>query len=113
MNRYRYRYYISLYIIIPVIFAGLSILSVVVSFRITEYYLKQEINLAGPILLWTMIIASIAFICGLIVVRLFLKPVQVFIDKTKKLPVLSGRVIEESKDTKGDEFQRFTLFQAV
>jgi transcriptional regulator with PAS, ATPase and Fis domain len=67
--------------------------------------MKKDVNLAGPILLWTMIIASVAFLCGLIVVRLFLKPVQVFIEKTKNLPVLSGRVNEESKETKGDEFQ--------
>jgi transcriptional regulator with PAS, ATPase and Fis domain len=110
----RHRYYISLYIIIPVIFAGLSILSVVVSFRITEYYMKQEINFTQPILLWTMIIASIAFLCGLIVVRLFLKPVQVFVEKAKKLPVISDQTAAEEKETKGDEIQRFTqVFKQV
>jgi len=110
----KYRYYISLYIIIPIIFAGLSVLSVIVSFRITEHYMKQEINLTYPILLWTTIIASIAFICGLIVVKLFLKPVQVFIEKTKKLPVLSIHGVKEDKGSKGDEMQRFThVFQKV
>jgi len=110
----KYRYYISLYIIIPVIFAGLSILSVIVSFRITEYYIKQEINLTEPILLWTFIIASIAFICGLIVVKLLLKPAQIFVEKTKKLPVLSVHGVEEDKGRKGDEIQRFTqVFQKV
>ncbi len=110
----QYRYYISLYIIVPVIFAGLSILSVIVSFRITEHYIKQEINLTYPILLWTTLIASIAFICGLIVVRLFLKPVQVFIEKTKNLPVLSVHEAGKSKEIGGDEIQRFTqVFQKV
>ena len=110
----KYRYYISLYIIIPIIFAGLSVLSVIVSFRITEHYMKQEINLTYPILLWTTIIASIAFICGLIVVKLFLKPVQVFIEKTKKLPVLSIHGVKADKGSKGDEMQRFThVFQKV
>lgn len=110
----KYRYYISLYIIIPIIFAGLSVLSVIVSFRITEHYMKQEINLTYPILLWATIIASIAFICGLIVVKLFLKPVQVFIEKTKKLPVLSIHGVKEDKGSKGDEMQRFThVFQKV
>ncbi len=113
-NMSKYRYYISLYIIIPVIFAGLSVLSVIVSFRITEHYMQQEINLTYPIFLWTTIIASVAFICGLIVVRLFLKPVQVFIEKTKKLPVLSVHEAEKSKETKGDEIQHFTrVFQKV
>lgn len=110
----RYRYYISLYIIIPVIFAGLSVLSVIVSFRITEYYLRHQVNLTKPIFIWTVVIATIAFICGLIVVRLFLKPVQVFIEKTKNLPVLSGRAVGESKGGKGDEIQRFTqVFKQV
>jgi len=110
----RYRYYISLYIIIPVIFAGLSILSVVVSFRLTEYYMRQEINLTKPIFIWTVVIATTAFLCGLIVVRLFLKPVQVFIEETKDLPVLSDRAAVESKRAKGDEIQRFTkVFKQV
>jgi len=110
----RYRYYISLYIIIPVIFAGLSVLSVIVSFRITEYYMRHQVNLTKPIFIWTVVIATIAFICGLIVVRLFLKPVQVFIEKTKKLPALSGRAVGESKGAKGDEIHRFTqIFQQV
>ena len=86
----------------------------VVSFQITEYYMKQEINFTQPILLWTMIIASIAFVCGLIVVRLFLKPVQVFVEKAKKLPVISAQTAVEEKETKGDEFQRFTqVFRQV
>ena len=84
----KYRYYISLYIIIPVIFAGLSILSVIVSFRITEYYMKQEINLTQPIAAWTILIASIAFICGLIVVKLLLRPAQIFIEKTKTKKII-------------------------
>ncbi|MFC1567459.1 sigma-54 interaction domain-containing protein [Thermodesulfobacteriota bacterium] len=110
----RYRYYISLYIIIPVIFAGLSILSVVVSFRLTEYYMKQQISLTKPIIIWTVVMATIAFLCGLIVVRLFLKPVQMFIEQTKNLPVFSGHVAVESKGEKGDEFQRFAqVFQKV
>jgi len=110
----KYRYYISLYIIIPVIFAGLSILSVVVSFRLTEYYMKNSINLTKPIFLWAVIIATIAFVCGLIVVRLFLKPVQVFVEKTKKFPVFSGHTAVESNGAKGDEIHRFTrVFKKV
>lgn len=110
----RQRYYISLYIIIPVIFAGLSILSVIVSFRITQYYMKETVNLTQPILLWTMIISTIAFLCGLIVVRLFLKPVQVFVEKAQKTPVISARTAVEEKETKGDEIQRFTrVFKQV
>ena len=110
----RYRYYISLYVIIPVIFAGLSILSVIVSFRLTEYYLKQQINLTKPIFIWTVVMAAIAFLCGLIVVRLFLKPIQVFIEQTKNLPVFSGHVAVEIKGEKGDEFQRYAqVFKKV
>ena len=110
----QHRYYISLYIIIPVIFAGLSVLSVLVSFRLTEYYMRQGINLTKPIIIWTVVIATIAFICGLIVVRLFLKPVQVFIEQAKDLPVFSGRTAVESKRNQGDEIQRFTqVFKQV
>jgi transcriptional regulator with GAF, ATPase, and Fis domain len=104
----RYKFYISLYIIIPVIFAGFSILSVIISFRITEYYMRQGIKLTGPIFLLAVLIAVIAFACGLLVVRFLLKPIQTFVDKAKQLPVLSahgGKIVES---TKGDEIQRFT-----
>ena len=110
----RYSFYISLYIIIPMIFAGFSILSVIVSFRITEYYMRQGIKLTGPIFFLAVLIAVVAFVCGLLVVRFLLKPVQTFVEKAKQLPVLSGHGDEKSESIKGDEIQRFTqVFKKV
>ncbi len=111
MKRYRF---ISPYIIIPIIFSGLSIISVVISFRLTEYYIRQGLDLIAPVVLWAIFIATIAFICGLIVVRFFLKPVQSFVEKTKQLPALSGHEIEKKEMNKGNELQPFTrLFKKV
>jgi transcriptional regulator with GAF, ATPase, and Fis domain len=105
MKRYRF---ISPYVIIPIIFSGLSIISVVISFRITEYTMRKGFDLMVPIVLWSIFIAAVAFICGLIVVRFFLKPVQRFVEKTKQLPALSGHEIEKKEMSKGDELQPFT-----
>ncbi len=110
----RYSFYISLYIIIPVIFAGFSILSVIISFRITEYYMRQGIKLTGPIFFLAVLIALVAFVCGLLVVRFLLKPVQAFVEKAKQLPALSVHGDEKSESIKGDEIQRFTqVFKKV
>ncbi len=115
LKRYMKRYiFISPYIIIPTIFSGISIISVIISFRITEYYMRQGLHLMAPIMLWAVFIAAVAYLCGLIVVRFFLKPVQSFVEKTKQLPALSGHEIEKKETTKGNELQSFTrVFKKV
>ena len=78
------RYNVSLYIIVPFIFAGLASLSAIVAFQLTQYYVKKGIDSSLAILLWVLIAAAIAFLIGLVIARLLLGPVKRFMKKVKE-----------------------------
>ena len=46
------RFNISLYVIIPVIFAGIAILSIIVTYNTTMYYLAKDLDPEWPVLWW-------------------------------------------------------------
>ncbi len=66
-------FHIRLYIIIPIIFAGVAFLSSIVAFRITEYYMKRGLGSTWPISFWAVIIAAVAFFCAILIARAILK----------------------------------------
>jgi len=108
------RYNISLYIIVPFIFAGLASLSAIVAFQITQYYVKKGIDSSLAILLWVLIAAAIAFLIGLVIARLLLGPVKRFMQKVKEFPALSSLEIESGKLRQVDELKYFAqIFDQV
>ncbi len=108
------RYNISLYIIVPFIFAGLASLSAIVAFQITQYYVKKGIDSSLAILLWVLIAAAIAFLIGLVIARLLLGPVKRFMQKVKEFPALSSPEIESGKLRQVDELKYFAqIFDQV
>ena len=108
------RYNISLYIIVPFIFAGLASLSAIVAFQITQYYVKKGIDSSLAILLWVLIAAAIAFLIGLVIARLLLGPVKRFMQKVKEFPALSSPEIESGKLRQVDELKHFAqIFDQV
>jgi len=103
------RYYVSLYIIIPVIVAGLSIISALVSFRITEYLIKDDLGLSTPINVWIFAIAVLSYACGIVIVYMLLSPMKKFLKEAEKLPALSAvRDDAEVRDRPGDELVHYT-----
>ncbi len=76
---------ISLYIIIPVIFAGIAILSIIVTYNTTTYYLSKAMNPQWPVVLWGALLIAFTLICGILIVKLMIDPVKNFVIKTKDL----------------------------
>ncbi len=93
------RFHISLYIIVPVIFAGLVSLAVSGPFRLVEYCMQHGLDFRWPLFWYVIIISSVAFACGLVVTRFILKPVERFVERTKDLPVMATQVGD--KDQRG------------
>ena len=77
------RFYISLYIIIPFIITGLSILAAIISFRLTKYSLAHGSDPAQPVFWFILVISIIAFVTGFMLVRFILKPVERFVEKPR------------------------------
>ena len=86
-------FHISLYIIVPIIFAGIALLCTIISYNITFLYLKRGLNPEGPIIVFGLAIALLTFICGLVISKLLLDPVEKFIRKTEKLGVLKKAAV--------------------
>jgi len=102
------RFYISLYIIIPFIFTGLTIFSAIVSFRLTKYGLMHGLEPARPVFWFILIIGFLAYVAGFALVRIILKPVEQFVEQASKLPNFSGSQKAGKKDWSVDRIQQYS-----
>jgi transcriptional regulator with PAS, ATPase and Fis domain len=100
-------YHISLYIIIPVILAGLAILCSVITYQIVESGLKTGDTRLSPIVWVTLFEAIGAYLIGFALVRILLQPMEKFIAKARELPVLSGTGLEPERATGVDRLEQF------
>ena len=108
------RFYISLYIIIPFIITGLTVLAAIISFRLTKYGLSEGSDPAQPVFWLVLISAAIAFATGFLLVRFILKPVERFVEKARKLASLSGDKTDTDKDWSIDKIDQFaSVFDRV
>jgi transcriptional regulator with PAS, ATPase and Fis domain len=108
------RFYISLYIIIPFIITGLTILACIISFRLTKYSLEQGADPAQPVFWFIIAIGILTFIIGFALVRFILKPVEQFVEKAIKLASISGNAADNKKEWSVDKIEQFTsVFERV
>ena len=108
------RFYISLYIIIPFIITGLSILAAILSFRLTKYSMSHGTDPTQPVFWFILTISIIAFFTGFMLVRFILKPVERFVEKARKLASISGDRVEASSDWSIDKIDQFaSVFDRV
>ena len=92
------RFYISLYIIIPFIFTGLTILAAILSFRLTKYSLAHGLDPSQPVFWFILAISIIAYATGFMLVRFILKPVERFVEKARKLADEQERLMEHVEE---------------
>ncbi|MEW6217971.1 MAG: sigma-54 dependent transcriptional regulator [Thermodesulfobacteriota bacterium] len=104
------RFSVSLHVIIPLIFAGLSLLSVIGAYHLTGYTLRQGGAAGLAISLWAGCMALASSGCGLVVARLLLRPMERFMATAKSLPVLAAAAPPVSRPEPGDEIQHLTRF---
>ena len=102
------RFYISLYIIIPFIFTGLTIFSAIVSFRLTKYGLMHGLDPARPVFWFILIIGFLAYVAGFALVRIILKPVEEFVEKASKFSSFSVPKKATKKDWSVDKIQQIS-----
>ncbi len=107
------RYNISLYIIIPVIFAGIALLVILLTYNVSGYYVRKGLEPELPMLVWGAVLVLLTYIVGLVITRMLLTPLQHFVEKTEELGVLKAVSKDENREKK-DEVGRFTqLFEQV
>jgi transcriptional regulator with GAF, ATPase, and Fis domain len=103
------RFHVSLYIIIPFIFAGFSIFSSLLTFRVTKYSLEQKAEPATWVFWLIVAISVLSFAAGFSLVRFLLRPVELFVEKASKLPAFSDAPQPASKKNWSvDKIEQFT-----
>jgi transcriptional regulator with GAF, ATPase, and Fis domain len=103
------RFHISLYIIIPVIFAGIVILSIIVTYNTTTFYLSKTLNPQWPVIWWGMLLIAFTLICGILIVKLLIDPVKRFVIKTKGLGVVKNVNPPQRTSVATDDMGKFTM----
>jgi transcriptional regulator with PAS, ATPase and Fis domain len=108
------RFYISLYIIIPFIITGLTILACIISFRLTKYSLVKGADPAQPVFWFIIAIGILTFIIGFALVRFILRPVEQFVEKAIKLASISDDTASKKKEWSVDKIEQFaSVFDRV
>lgn len=106
------RFHISLYVIIPFIFAGFAIFSALLAYRVTRYGIEARIDPATWVFWLIIAISLLAFGTGLAIVRFLLRPVEEFVRKASELPAL--RAAGEGQKKRGDKLAQFaSVFDRV
>ena len=109
-----FRYHISLYVIVPVIFAGIAFLSALLTFLLAQHYHRLGQDGSLQIHLWALLFALGSFFCGLVVTRLLLMPVKRFIQRANDIPVISRPEDEQYRRKQVDEIKHFkNVFERV
>ena len=103
------RFHISLYIIIPVIFAGIAILSIIVTYNTTTYYLSKALNPQWPVVWWGMLLIAFTLICGILIVKLLIDPVKRFVIKTRGLGIVKNVNPPKHASVATDDMGKFTM----
>jgi len=105
--------YISLYILIPVIFTGISMISAILTYQLFKQ--REEFNQIFPLnfIYLIMVTAFFTLSISFLLLRFFFKPLSQFINKTQKMPILAQATSEKQEDITHDFSQITELFDNV
>ena len=97
------KFYINLYILIPVIFTGIMLLGVIVTYQLFAEHSDSSASINIYIL--AMIFGAIAFLASYVLIYVFFKPLVDFVEKTQKMPIFSTEETKKKTDIT-DDFSR-------
>ena len=108
------RFNISLYIIIPVIIAGIALMATIAAFNVTTFYIKRGLEPTWPVAFWGTIIILTTAIFGLLIVKFIIDPVKRFAQNTESLGVIGRKFDGSIRVQKQDDMVRYArLFDQV
>ena len=104
---------VSLYILIPFIFGGITLLSAVVSYHLTVYYLQEGKYAAPEVFWWIVAMVVFTIACSFIIVSLIMKPVVKFLKDSEKIPILSPPPSASPHEVKTDPIYYKKVFDKI
>ncbi len=106
-------FYVNLYILIPVIYTGLMILGVIATYQIASTPEKSAQAPFINIFTLAVVIGFISFLVSFFILRLLLKPLVEFVEKTKKMPIFLGSKTDKDDNITNDLSQINKVFDNV
>lgn len=108
------RFHLSLYIIVPLIFAGLAFFAVIITYNITARLGGQGFDPWQMVVFIGVCLAGISCLLAMILLRIILSPVQEFIKSTESMPLLVDSSTDESSAKGLDDIKKMAhVFKQV
>jgi transcriptional regulator with PAS, ATPase and Fis domain len=105
------KFYVNLYILIPVIFTGIMLLGIIVTYQLFSEHSDSSSSINIYIL--AMIFGAIAFMASYFMMQFFLKPLVDFVEKTQKMPIFSTEETKKKTDITDDYSRINQVFESV
>lgn len=107
------KFHVSLYIIIPLIFSCIALLSMVITYRLVLHCMATGLDPALLLSFWGVIITGATYITALIVAWSILRPIEKFIKRAESIPMVKQR-IEDKNQTGRDQLTHFnSIFHQI
>lgn len=105
------KFYVNLYILIPVIFTGIMLLGVIVTYQLFAEHSDSSASINIYIL--AMIFGAIAFLASYVLIYVFFKPLVDFVEKMQKMPIFSTEETKKKTDITDDYSRISQVFENV
>ena len=107
------KFYINLYILIPLIYSGISIIGVILTFQLIVPSARSNSITTFSFFNLTMLIGLLTFFVSLLIIRIILKPLVQFFQKTQKLPIFKNYLLEKPEKIIEDVKEIEKVFENV
>ncbi len=101
------KFHVSLYIIIPLIFSSVTLLSMVITYRLVLYCWASGMDPVLVLTFWGVIITGSTYVTALIVSWIILRPIEKFVKSAERLPLVKQRMPDKPMRG-GDQLTHFT-----
>jgi transcriptional regulator with PAS, ATPase and Fis domain len=105
------KFYVNLYILIPVIFTGMMLLGIIVTYQLFAGH--SDSSSSVNIYILAMIFGTIAFMASYFMMQFFLKPLVDFVEKTQKMPIFPVENANKKSDITEDFSRINQVFESV
>jgi len=107
------KFYVNLYILIPIIFTGITILGIIITYQLFSTSDHVSDSLRSNIYIIAFLFGGISFLASYMMMHLFLKPLVDFVEKTQNMPIFSTEKPKKKSDIT-DDFSRINqVFESV
>ncbi len=107
------KFYINLYILIPLIYSGISIIGVILTFQLIGPSARSNPITTFSFFNLIILIGLLTFFVSLLIIRIILKPVEQFFQKTQKIPIFKNYPLEKPGKIIADVKQIEKVFDNV